>query len=262
MKKFLGLMAVLAVTAMVSSSVFAADLLDTFTASVSFSARPTSFNAVLVNASGQEVQGKALTWNNVTDWKMNSSDDQWKKADQIIKLSATIDTGNESVVMYQDNSNASATSDYVAVSSRIVGSGENKRYAYNGLVKGGSKGGNDVYKDGKITKANYLPMAYYASDSITLPADFDLSKAASDDGYGYRFLVDKFDQKVANGETPKGYYTIANGDGFVIDVNDAQGHVDTVKSDNFYVFVGANFYVLEYGKSYGTDKLLFEKIVE
>ena len=254
MKKFL----VLAVALLVSSSVFAATTTKaTFTASVSFIG-DVSFEAALASGSGT-----ALTWN-TTGITLDSSSSQWKQTTTTIKMTKSIGQANAKVYMYQDNkaTGSGVNQDYVATTGRTEGG----KKVYSGLVKSGTGGGDPAYDGQTLLDMSYLPMAYYISTSASATPNFaNVESTDAATAYGYRYFVDKSNEAVIDGSTAAGYYTVANVNGYIADVDadsNPQAIANTATVADGYVYIAANFMKVKPGFSYGTNKILFDLVTE
>lgn len=255
MKKFL----VLAVALLVSSSVFAATTITTkatFTASVSFIG-DVSFAAALASGSGT-----ALTWN-TEGITLDSSSSQWKQTTTTIKMTKSIGQANAKVYMYQDNkaTGSGVNQDYVATTGRT----ESGKKVYSGLVKSGTGGGDPAYDGQTLLDMSYLPMAYYISTSASETLDFSNVEKSGDPNYGYRYFVDKSNEAVVDGSTKPGYYTVANVNGYIKDVDqnsNPEAIANTATVADGYVYIAANFMKVKPGFSYGTNKILFDLVTE
>lgn len=221
----------------------------------------TEFTAAVSFTNGEEVAfdatlsaGTQLTWD-AADINYTQTTDQWKPATAYIIMKSTITKAGGKVFFYQDNKSAASTSKYIAVSSRTeteVGSIVLLK-KFNGLVKGGSKGGEN----------GYLPMSFKVSTcTLTNP-----SMVAG--VYGTRYLTDKSDTQLNAAKTAavawstSTYSQVAGAYGFVEDVlkTGEPGYIQGVNTTG-YLYVGANFKNVISGESYGSDKIKFEIINE
>lgn len=226
----------LAVVVLFSSSVFAGSTFKDFTASVTFTGGETTFDASLQT-------GTSLTWDTTTI-TLNSSTDQWKPATAYISMTKTISQRNGVVYMYQDNKADAGTSGdakYKAVNPRTEDTGTK----YNGLVKGGSEGGEN----------GYLPMSFKISTyTLTTP---DMKGGA----YGTRYITDTNDQSWVK----DGYKLVASANGYIADVDGAGNPEAIVGSDKVsqgYMYIGANFLNIMSGDSFGSNHIKFEVVSE
>lgn len=237
MKKFMSLAVALVATAMLSSSVFAAT---DFTASVSFSGGDVTFDASLSS-------GTSLTWN-ANDIYKGQSTAQWKAATACIQMTKTITKASGKVYFYSDNTAAAGTSGsvaYVATSSKTAGGGV---FTYNGLVKGGSGGG----------ETGFTPMSFKVS-TVTIASPMIDPTAASH--YGTRYMIDAHDSNF----TKDGYCMVANANGYVEDVgagNNPNVIEGSASVSTGYLYIGAGFVNVMGGDSYGSNHIKFEVVEE
>ena len=241
MKKFFGVLAVLAVTAMISSSVFAAR---DFLAKVTFSGGTVSFDASLSN-------GGSITWN-PSDITLGQSTAQWAKATNYITMTKTITKTSGKVYIYTDNKNSTIPSggsaDYVATSSRTVVDKGVTSYSYSGLVKSGTGGGNNN---------KYAPTSFRISTTTLSAADIN------PDNYGARYMKDKNDSNYA--AQKDGYCLVATSDGYIEDVdenNNPNAIENSSSVQTAYMYVGAQFTNVAGGDSFGSNHVTFEVVGE
>lgn len=249
MKKLLALACVV----LFSSAAFAAT---EFTAAVTFSGGTVSFDASLQT-------GSQLTWD-TTKINIAQSTVQWKPATAYIQMTKTITKAGGKVYFYQDNTAAKGSGDekYVAVSSRTERESDKTGKIieidlkkFNGLVKGGSKGG----------ETGFTPMSFKIS-TVTL-ATPDMTGGI----YGTRYLTDKSDTKLNKEKTAAvpwekdGYCTVADANGFIADVNE-DGVPEAIEGSSSvstgYMYIGAGFKNVMGGDSYGSNHLKFEVVEE
>ena len=219
MKKFFGVLAVLAVTAMISSSVFAAKFTKSITASATF-AGSASISFDLFNVSGDS-SATALSWNDANAFNMDEVP-TWVAADQYAKVVANITKANAFVYMYTENKVTKPTlqPDYNKWNGDQGVAGTE---TYGGLVRtagqGEANGGS--YR-------GYIPVlfSYVATKGVpTLNVNSTTGEVTpkSTKTQADRFLSDK-----ANGEYDQNYTIIAalNGPTFgYADGTGADGYV-------------------------------------
>jgi len=233
MKKLLALACVV----LFSSAAFAAT---EFTAAVTFSGGTVSFDASLST-------GSSLTWS-TGDITLNSSTVQWKQATAYIQMTKTITKSSGKVYFYEDNSaaaGASGDAKYVATSSKTAGGGV---FTYNGLVKGGTGGG----------ETGYLPTSFKISTYTLTTPQMDPEATQH---YGTRYITDAKDSNFAK----NGYSMVANAGGFVEDV-DAGGNPNNIEGSatvsTGYMYIGAGFKNVMGGDSFGSNHIKFEVVNE
>lgn len=241
MKKFLSLVAVMAVAVMMSSTVWADFTNDAKTAVVSFtSGGEISFSADLYtwNSTYTGAEAESITWS--TDGiQLGKKIDQFKCADVYALIQSTITTLGAKVYVYQDNKN-NTNPDFVAVSSRAVGT----EWKYNGLVKSTDKSVK--------TELNYrcvdLPTA--KRDITTFPTEFA--------EFGMRYFVDKSDSDWAT-QKASDYIIIAKDSGIFTGYNEYA----FMCQDPVVMFFGAKFTDrIIAGESYGTNSITFSVAAE
>lgn len=243
MKKLFSLMAVLAVTILMSSSVWA-ETFATKGALASFeSAGEVSFSAALYKFTGQATQyssptsaeSTGITWD-ISTIPLNSSTEHWQAANVYCLIKSTITTASGKVVIYQDNANND--DDYKATTG-------DKRA---GLVKKGSGGGSNLdfqYMSVKLSSATTY--------CVTSQPNFERTEAGGwEDPYGSRGFKDKND----NGFNPNDSYLVIANSGGIWDGDNWFNPGDNV------LFFAATFKNILGGDSYGTQKIIFATSVE
>jgi len=201
MKKFFGVLAVLAVAVMISSSVFAAST--QFTATADFS------NSGVAEFDFTLVGGDNLTWD-VSEIELDSSTVQWKKAQQYAVVAATITKANSYVTMYTKNkeANPNLEPDYNEWNGNTGVAGTE---TYGALVREGGTGGS--YK-------GYVPIFY----SLVPTQNASITFAGSDEAVATENRADRALVDQANGEYGNGNYaTIASKGGPTFYTKDNKG---------------------------------------
>ncbi len=244
MKKFFGVLAVLAVTAMISSSVFAAKFTKSITASATF-AGAASISFDLFNVSGDSA-ATTLEWTNANAFNMGEVP-TWIAADQYAKVVANITKANSFVYMYTDNktTNPNLQPDYTKWQGETPVAGTE---TYGGLVRAGGTGG---------TFRGYIPVlfSYVATKGVpTLNVNSTtgaVTETVTND-QSDRYLSDK-----SNGEYNQNYTTIAalNGPTFFTKDTagaDVQYPSTSVKDNTAYMYFFGGFKNIIGGDTYST----------
>ncbi len=237
MKKFFGVLAVLAVTAMISSSVFAAST--TFTASATFNGA-ANFTFTLRNVDGNAVATN-LEWTSADAFVMGSTV-SWVRADQYAVVAATITKANASVKMYTKNkvSNPQLQPNYDKWSGDTGVAGTE---TYGALVRQGGTGG--PYR-------GYIPVFYSLvptkNASITFSGTDVATEARAD-----RALVDQANGTYGDGNSA----TIAslNGPTFFVKTEagaDVQYPSPQVQNNTAYMYFFGGFKDVIGGDTYST----------
>ena len=237
MKKFFGVLAVLAVTAMISSSVFAAST--TFTASATFNGA-ANFTFTLRNVDGNAVATN-LEWTSADAFVMGSTV-SWVRADQYAVVAATITKANASVKMYTKNKDANPNLQPNSTEWN-GGTGKPGTETYGALVRAGGTGG---------AFRGYIPVFYSLVPTQNASITFDGNDVATEDRAD-RALVD-----TANGEYGDGNYaTIAALNGptfFTKDTSgaDVQYPSPKVQNNTAYMYFFGGFKDIIGGDTYST----------
>lgn len=229
MKKVVSLVLAFAFVASIGTQSFAANTKKEFTASVSFSGGTVTFNATYSGS------GTALTWD-TTGITLGSSSNQWKTANGFFTLTKTISVANGTVTVYQNNK-GTGTAAYVATTGKTVDTQGHKNF--NGLVKGGSGGGEEGYRD----------LAFVVLAAQGTPDWSKLTTESAD----YRYMIDQSNYDFSSAH--KDYDLIANKDGY-------KGIANSASTQTAYMYVGANFKNVLGGESYGTNHIVFEYGIE
>ena len=242
MKKLFSLMAVLAVTVLMSSSVWA-ETFATKGALASFeSAGEVSFSATLYKFTGQATQyssptsaeSTGITWD-ISTIPLNSSTEHWQAANVYCLIKSTITTASGKVIIYQDNANND--DEYKATTG-------DKRA---GLVKKGSGGGSNLdfqYMSVKLSSATTY--------CVTSQPNFQRQAPSYEDPYGSRGFKDRSDSDF---DADDSYLILAKSGG------NWDGATWFNPGDNV-LFFAATFKNILGGDSYGTQKIIFATQVE
>lgn len=240
MKKFLGLMAVLAVTAMVSSSVFAIDVTPgnpgKFTATASF-AGVANFSFVLKNVQG-DAETQNLDWTSPDAFVMGSTV-SWVRADQYAVVAATITKAGYAVYM---NTNNKATNPNLQPNEWKDSSGT-VHNTYGGLVRNGGNGGK--YR-------GYIPVFFSYVPTKNASIEFDGKETVTSD------RCDRSLSDISNDGYDKNYTTIAalNGPTFFTKDekgNDVQYPSTKVQGNTAYMYFFGGFKDVIGGDTYSTS---------
>lgn len=258
MKKFLGLLAVLAVTAVISSSAFAAISSQTYTAVASFkNSGSAAFTFTLKKVSGNAA-ATSIAWASSTAFNVSTTT-KWVRADQYAVVAATVTKAGFNVYMYQTNKQS--TSDYVATSSRtnISKNAQGQdvtTHVYNGLVRKGSGGGE--YR-------GYVPVAYSMVPAINTSISYSAATSTTTASRSDRYLVDAADSN-ASSDFPNGrgsYTKIASLVGPVFGTGDEGDWTGSdVKNNTAYMYFFGGFASIVGGDEYGTDQLHVVQVTE
>lgn len=256
MKKFLGLVAVLAVTAMVSSSVFAATttVKKTIVASASFSGE-SSFSFDLFKVSG-DTAATTLDWTSPDAFVMGSTV-AWVKADQYAKVVAKITKAGYAIYMNTDNKAANPNLEPNYTEWNADKTGKKGTEIYSGLVRSGSNGG--AYR-------GYIPVVYsYVPDKNANVKPFDSDgKEIKTNAQSDTYLSD-----VSNAKYHKNDTTIAalNGPTFFTKAEDGTTDVQypsqTVKDRGdytAYMYFFGGFKDIVGGDTYTTSIKIVEEV--
>ena len=242
MKKIVGLFLVLAITAFVSSSVFAAvDKTYKAVAVFSSSVGEVSFDMVLKYIDG-DASASAIDWD-VENIPLNVTATNWTTSTVYGIVTSTVTTVGGAVYMYQDNKNGT---DYIAVSSRTAWDGTTELGAvYSGMVNKDLQGGD--YR-------GYIPMVYYSTTTKATPNFGEDPETVP----GTKYFIDKSDYNFAQ---QTNYITVANTGGLVGGV-DANGNCWNIGSSTGYMYFGGLFSNVLAGDDYGTDKIRVVSTIE
>ena len=251
MKKFLTLLLVLASTILLSSTIFAAPPVTTdFSAEVSFSGMgAVEFSVVLKNVADNSAAEK-ITWDpaGINFGNPGMDNLQWKAANVYAEMTKNITSSQGVVYIYQDNKSTVGNAVYVATAPRVTGGTQSSpEVAYNGLVKGGSNGGQFAY----------LPVTFKTS-TVTVASPDTIMNAPGE--YGQRYLTDVSD----TGWVKDVYRTVANAEGFSEDVGEYGLYPITGSSSvsTGYMYFSAGFHDVYGGNTFGSNHIIFEVISE
>ena len=260
MKKFLTLLLVLASTILLSSTIFAAPPVTTdFSAEVSFEGMgAVEFSVVLKNVSDNSAAEK-ITWDpaGINFGNPGMDNLQWKAANVYAEMTKNITSSVGVVYIYQNNTSNVGNAVYVATSPRVTGGTESSpEVAYNGLVKGGSNGGQFAY----------LPMTFRTSTvTVATPDTFMVSPNAGAQAFwGQRYLTDISD----TGWVKDDYRTVANAEGFSADIAEEGGVTflspieGSASVSTGYMYFSAGFHDVYGGNTFGSNHIIFEVISE
>ncbi len=233
MKKILSFAAVLAVTVLFSSSVFAAVNIKKSAVADFSSSGEVSFSIDLKYIADDSA-ASVIDWD-IANIPLNVDATNWTTSTVYAVVSATVTTVGNAIYMYQDNKNGT---EYVAVSSRTEGTNG----IYSGMVNKETKGGD--YR-------GYVPLVFNSTTTKATPS-FGTNP---EDVAGTRYFIDKSNTNFAD---QTNYITIANNGGLVGGV-DAGGACYNIGSNTGYMYFGGLFKNILGGDVYGTDTI---KIVE
>ena len=236
---------------MLSSSIFAAPPVTTeFTAEVSFAGLGSvEFDVVLKNVADNSTATK-ITWDpeGINFGNTGMENLQWKAANVYAEMTKNITSSQGVVYIYQDNKSTVGNAIYVATTPRVVGGTESSpENAYNGLVKGGSNGG----------QLAYLPVTFKTS-TVTVASPDTIMNAPGE--YGQRYLTDISD----TGWVKDDYRIVANAEGFSEDVGEYGLYPITGSSSvtTGYMYFSAGFHDVYGGNTFGSNHIIFEVISE
>lgn len=257
MKKFLGLLAVLAVTAVISSSAFAVTYsTKTITAVASFvGSGVADFSFTLKNVSGNAT-ADSIAWTSASAF-VTGSTVQWVRADQYAVVAATVTKAGFNVYMYQDNKKSTV---YKAYNPRGNYDGTVwKSSATSGLVrKGVTSSDNGNYRC-------YIPVAYSMVPTMNASISYSVATATTSATRADRYFADVNDS-VAKTDYPSGignYTKIASLCGPVFGTgNEGDWTGSNVKNNTAYMYFFGGFANIIGGDEYGTDKLYVVQITE
>ncbi len=251
MKKFLTLLLVLASTILLSSTIFAAPPVTTdFSAEVSFAGLGSvEFDVTLKNVADNSPATK-ITWDpaGINFGNPGMDNLQWKAANVYAEMTKNITSSQGVVYIYQDNKSTVGNAVYVATAPRVTGGTQSSpEVAYNGLVKGGSNGGQFAY----------LPVTFKTS-TVTVASPDTIMNAPGE--YGQRYLTDVSD----TGWVKDVYRTVANAEGFSEDVGEYGLYPITGSSSvsTGYMYFSAGFHDVYGGNTFGSNHIIFEVISE
>lgn len=257
MKKFLSLVAVMALVAMVSSTVFAAPY-STQKARAIFTASAVEFTVNLHHwgGSGSYASQPAATAINfdaadVTLGTVNVSSSVSKDY-ALIHSNLNQQPANTVVYVYTNNKSTATTNTFVAVSSGTS-------TGFNGLVR---KGQSSTYVDG-----DYAPIITKCVTVSSANINFNTAagpKAATflnNDQYeGDRWLADKSTAGFVNSENIIGKGGV--GGGIYIGNHNPATNPNWYSAEDVVMFFKANFNSVNGGDEYGTDTITFNTVVE
>ena len=257
MKKFLGLLAVLAVTAVISSSAFAVTYSTaTYTAVASFVGSGTAnFTFTLKNVNGNAT-ANSIAWTSASAF-VTGSTVQWVRADQYAVVAATVTKAGFNVYMYQDNKKSTTYKAY------------KPRDNYNGAVWTSSATSGLVRKGVTSTDNGnyrcYIPVAYSMVGAINNNLTYSVATATTSATRADRYFADVNDS-VARTDYPGGigsYTKIAALCGPVFGTgNEGDWTGSNVKNNTAYMYFFGGFANIIGGDEYGTDKLYVVQVTE
>ena len=239
MKKFFSLLAVLAVTVFMGSTVFAAPkTIGSVVSSIAnFSgAGEVSFSMDLKKIS-DDTSVDSIQWD-VANIPLGVDATDWTTSTVYAVISATVTKANNAVYMYQDNKNGTS---YVAVSSRT----ESGKGIYSGMVNKATQGGD--YR-------GYIPMVFCSTTTKSTP-NFGTEP---EDVAGTRYFIDKSNTDFAD---QTNYITIANTGGLVGGVTSG-GDCFNIGSNTGYMYFGGLFKNILGGDDWGTDSINIVSTIE
>ncbi len=237
MKKVFSLLAVLAVTVFMASSVWALTS-TTVTSVANFSSAGTvEFTFELKNVDGDGT-ATAINWP-ISSIPLNVTNTAWTTATTYAVIGATVTKSNGAIYMYQDNKNDQSA--YQATSPRVEGDND----IYSGLVNVATHGGS-------MDIRGYVPMCYQLTTTKTAP-----SFGTNPEGVtGGRYFIDKGNTNFAS---QTNYITIANAGGLVGGVTaPSQGGACYNLDGNpmsGYMYFGGLFQKVLGGDTFGTDQI-------
>lgn len=261
MKKFLTLLLVLASTILLSSTIFAAPPVTTdFSAEVSFAGLGSvEFDVTLKNVADNSPATK-ITWDpaGITFGTSDMNNLQWKAANVYAEMTKNITSSAGVVYIYQNNTSNVGNAVYVATTPRVEGgTPSDPLNRFNGLVKGGSNGGQFAY----------LPMTFRTSTvTVASPDTIMVSPNAGPQAFwGQRYLTDISDTGWVKDD---GYKTVANAEGYSADIGEEGGvsFLAPIEGSGTlskgYMYFSAGFHHVYGGDTFGSNHIIFEVISE
>ncbi len=240
MKKVFSLLAVLAVTVFMASSVWAAVSI-TKASIADFSTSGEVSLEFTLKAISNGASKDNIEWD-IANIPLNQVTTQWTTSTVYAELTATVTQAGGAIYMYQKNT---AEGTYQATTPRHDGT----KTLYSGMVNIATKGGDNK---------GFIPMAYQIAvgqDSPVAP-DFGTNPEGLE---GARYFKDYADSDFS---TSTNYVTIANLGGLVKGINDdgCYGFDTPTFSGNMYF--GGLFSNVYGGETYGTDKIKIVSSIE
>jgi len=236
MKKLFNLVAVLAVTVLLSNSAFAAVSLTRSSIANFSSVGEVSFSLDLKYIADDSA-ASVIDWD-VANIPLNVDATTWTTSTVYAVLSSTVTTANGTVYMFQDNANST---DYKAVTPRTEGANS----IYSGMVNQANQGGE--YR-------GYVPMVFNSTTTKATPNFGTDPETVA----GTRYFIDKSN---TNFNDQTNYITVANTGGLVGGVT-ATGACWNVGSNTGYMYFGGLFKNILGGDVWGTDQIKIVSSIE
>ena len=272
MKKFLSLLAVLAVMVFMGSTVFAAQIGTSKAAFATFTAAPLSFDVTYYHWSGSgdyckstdEVdQTTANIQFDASDVTVGVTTDSVAISSDYIKIHSNLNEqpANTFIYVYTDNKNN--TDDFAAVSGKVEGS----TTTYNGLVR---KGQGATYNDGDFA-ALQTKFVKISSANANITGGPKTATFLDDEQYaGDRWMADK--SNIYNGtawtRTGEDSFSIIGKSGVGGGIWVGYGADGSAPASNWYsqedviMFFKAVFNNVNGGDQYGTNTIKFVNMTE
>lgn len=230
MKKFISLLAVLALVTVVSSTSFAA--VDLTTQSVAdFSGQGQITLTFVLKKISDNSEVSSIQWD-IASIPLKTVTENYTTSTVYAELSSNVTKANGAIYMYQNNK---ADGTYKANTGRTDGA----KTVYNGMVNTATHGGE---------VRGFLPMVYQITTTKATPT-FGANPQSVE---GTRYFNDQDDTGFASNMN---YVTIANVGGLVKGINNDGCYNFPNGETSGYMYFGAQFSNIYGGDVWGTDKI-------